>query len=559
MQDNVTVQGGEPSADQGVGGFDQSPRVPMVKKKKKRKKLPIIIAIAVSLLLIAGIVSLILWSGKKEPNEIMNDYVVRGTITSQVEGHGLTKAKKSETITVTTSGTVLDVYVNEGDFVTAGTPLYLIDSPAAQEAVTAAQREVEGYQKQLRTLYEARSNLNIYADFAGKLIEVKELKKGEEVGSGELIARLVDDSKLKLTQYYSYAYEHEVYVGQVVQVSIPSAMEQLSGAITEIKKVERISPEGSRLFRVDIVIDNPGTLTEKLVASATISTGTETISPYEQSELTYFKETQVKTKVSGEVTQFNVQNYQKVSAGALVLKIKGDDNDTEIFTAEENLTKAQKDLEKAKENRENLQGVAPIDGLVSLGVTRGQEIPANTVVASVLDESQILVEAKVDERSIRSVKVGDVVELTQSDVMSTGVVESVSLQGKFENGMTSFPIKILADNPEGILMSGASVTYKLAASKREDCLMLQLQSVKSVSDPETGEAINVVFVKTDVRPDNAIDVDGSALGVPPTGYFAVPVEIGLSDNYNVEIISGLEEMQEVFSQVIKQDDYYGFY
>ncbi len=559
MQDNVTVQGGEPSADQGVGGFDQSPRVPMVKKKKKRKKLPIIIAIAVSLLLIAGIVSLILWSGKKEPNEIMNDYVVRGTITSQVEGHGLTKAKKSETITVTTSGTVLDVYVNEGDFVTAGTPLYLIDSSAAQEAVTAAQREVEGYQKQLRTLYEARSNLNIYADFAGKLIEVKELKKGEEVGSGELIARLVDDSKLKLTQYYSYAYEHEVYVGQVVQVSIPSAMEQLSGAITEIKKVERISPEGSRLFRVDIVIDNPGTLTEKLVASATISTGTETISPYEQSELTYFKETQVKTKVSGEVTQFNVQNYQKVSAGALVLKIKGDDNDTEIFTAEENLTKAQKDLEKAKENRENLQGVAPIDGLVSLGVTRGQEIPANTVVASVLDESQILVEAKVDERSIRSVKVGDVVELTQSDVMSTGVVESVSLQGKFENGMTSFPIKILADNPEGILMSGASVTYKLAASKREDCLMLQLQSVKSVSDPETGEAINVVFVKTDVRPDNAIDVDGSALGVPPTGYFAVPVEIGLSDNYNVEIISGLEEMQEVFSQVIKQDDYYGFY
>ena len=60
----------------------------------------------------------------------MTDVVQYGSITSTVENSGLTKAKSSETITLTTSGTVVDVLVTEGQKVTAGTPLFTIDSPA---------------------------------------------------------------------------------------------------------------------------------------------------------------------------------------------------------------------------------------------------------------------------------------------------------------------------------------------------------------------------------------------------------------------------------------------
>ena len=35
----------------------------------------------------------------------------------------------------------------------------------------------------------------------------------------------------------------------------------------------------------------------------------------------------------------------------------------------------------------------------------------------------------------------------------------------------------------------------------------------------------------------------------PDGFWAVPVEIGISDNYNVEIKSGVEEGTEVFTQI----------
>ena len=36
----------------------------------------------------------------------------------------------------------------------------------------------------------------------------------------------------------------------------------------------------------------------------------------------------------------------------------------------------------------------------------------------------------------------------------------------------------------------------------------------------------------------------------PEGFWPVPVEIGIQDNYNVEIKSGVEEGTEVFTQIL---------
>lgn len=57
----------------------------------------------------------------------------------------------------------------------------------------------------------------------------------------------------------------------------------------------------------------------------------------------------------------------------------------------------------------------------------------------------------------------------------------------------------------------------------------------------------MVYVKTDSRPENAIDVSIPVDGVRKRASGRCPVEIGLSDDYNVEIKSGLEEGMEVFT------------
>lgn len=527
------------------------------KKKKKRKKRGPIIAGIVALLLVIGLVWWLLARGDKEPEEeILTDFVTRGSISSIIEGNGLVKAKSSESISVGTSGTVVDVYVSEGEFVAAGTVLYLINSPAAEEAVTKAQKDVDGYRKQLKTLYEDKQNLNIKTEFAGKILENKDVKKGDSVSNGQVLARLVDDSKMKLKQYYSYAYEGNIKVGQKAQVSVPSAMQQLSGSVTEISKVERISPEGSKLFCVVITVDNPGTLTEKLAASASITANGEQISPYELGALEYNRSVEIKSKVSGEVEWTKLQDYLKVNANEVLMKVSGEDNENEIFQLEENLQTAQKSLEDAKKNKQNLQATAPIDGtVVGLAIAAGDEVTANTAVISIIDTSQMIVEAAIDERNVSFVKPGMMVEIDQWGSIIQGTVESVGLNGKFENGMSTFPAKILVDNYNGTLNSNGSIIYRINASQSENCLTLPTQCVKSVAHPDTGETVDVVFVKTETAPEGSLAVDGTSLGVPKTGYFAVPVTVGISDKYSVEILDGVQEGVEVFSQVIKQNTF----
>ena len=62
------------------------------------------------------------------------------------------------------------------------------------------------------------------------------------------------------------------------------------------------------------------------------------------------------------------------------------------------------------------------------------------------------------------------------------------------------------------------------------------------------EAGTVVFVRAPEPPANALE-DVTALGFEvPEGFYAVPVKVGLSDTYNAEILDGLEEGMEVFTQ-----------
>ena len=526
------------------------------KSPKKRKRLIMILVLAVVAGgLIWGMVKLL--APNEGDSQILTDMVTVGSITSTVEGSGTANAKQSESITITTAGTVVDVYVNEGDVVEAGTPLFSIDSPAAQDLVNKARTEVEVREKELNNLYEAADNLTVTAEFAGKLMGIEnEYEVGQEIGSDVTIAQLVDDHVMRLEQYYSYAYENDIYVGQKVTVSIPAVMESREGRVVEVNKVSRISDEGSKLFQAVIELDNPGVLTKDMLASAVISSNGQEIYPYEQGKLEYNRTVDVKTKVSGEIQWVDMMNFLDVSAGQSLMRISGDDNQTAIFNAEEALRTAKESLTEAEENLANLNAVAPIAGtVIGLAISPGQEITEKMAVINISDTSVIEVTAKVDERNIAYIKQGMYVDIDQWGTQFSGTVDKVNLSPEMNNGVATYTATILVDNPEGQMYTGASVTYSLVASQSDNCLVLPIQCVKYIPDAETGETLSVVFLQTDQRPDNAVDVDGSTVGVPAEGFYAVPVETGISDKNNVEIISGLNEGDVVFTQMLRSNSY----
>lgn len=515
-------------------------------KKKRRKLIRRIIVLVV--VIAAAVGAWWFFLRDKQPEaQVVTDVVSYGSITSTVEGSGLTKAKKSETITLTTAGTVQDVLVTEGQQVTAGTPLFTVDSEAARTAVEKARKDVEGYEKQLRTLQKDIAGLNLSAGYPGKLMETVTLNPGDTITKGQKVAVLADDTRLRLEQYYSYAYEGTIKVGQTMDVSIPSLMTSVKGTVEAVHMVSRITPEGSKLFSVDVLVPNDGALTADMAASATATVNGETVYPYEAGKLAYYRTGDLCSTVNGTVISSDLVDYLQVKEGQVLVRIDGEDSESEIFSVQQSLEEAQKALETAQKNLDNCNAVAPIDGtVIGLGIQAGQEIEANTTVLTIADTSTIVVDATVDERNVSYVKPGMMVTIDQWGTTFQGIVESVSLNSKAENGVASYPMVISVDNVDGTLMTGSYINYSLVASENDNCLVVPIQCVKSVP-MEDGSTGDVVFVQGD-RPDNAIDLSVPVEGVPE-GFWAVPVETGISDTYNVEIKSGVEEGAVVFTQV----------
>ena len=521
--------------------------------RKKRRKYIRLLAVVLVLAILAGVLLKLFGGQGGGDSQVVTDIVQYGAITSTVQGSGLTKAKSSETITLTTAGTVVDVLVNEGDTVTAGTPLFTIDSPAAESAVQKARSDVEGYEKQLSQAQKDIAGLNLSPSYPGKLMETVTLNPGDPISKGQKVAVLSDDTRLRLEQYYSYAYAGDLYAGQKVNVSIPAMMTSIPGTVEAVHMVSRITPEGSKLFSADIIVENEGALTAEMVASATVTVGGETVYPYEAGKLEYYRTGDLVSTVDGTVISSSLVDYLQVTPGQVLVRIDGEESESQLFTIQQSLDAARAELETAEKNLANCNATAPIDGMViGLTILPGDEIAANTTVVTISDTSVITVSANVDERNISYIKPGMPVDLDQWGTPGFGTVETVSLSSTVNNGVATYPITIAADNADGSLQVNSYVDYTITASENDNCLILPLQCVRTVTQ-EDGTSLSVVFVKGD-RPDKAVDTPMMDEEIP-SGFWAVPVEIGISDNFHVEIKSGVEEGDEVFTQMQTMEAY----
>ena len=525
-----------------AGAPGSAPTPPKNRKKRKKTVRRIIAAV---LVLAIGFTLLKKFGKKEGEAEIGTAIVDYGSITSMVNGNGMVKAKKSESITLATAGTVGDVFVTEGQKVAAGDPLFTYDSPDAEKKVREAKTNIEGYQKQLNAAYKDIAKLNLTAPYAGKLLETVKLTVGDEVGA-QKVATLVDDTQMRLTQYYSYAYQSKLYAGQTVQVSVPALMSSIDGRVEKVHMVKRVTSEGSELFSVEIVVPNAGVLAKDMAASATVVVNGETVYPYEAGKLDYYRTSELSIP-AGTVVATNLIDYLSVSAGEPLVQVNGENTENTIFDLEQSLQKAQKELEEAEKNAAYANAVAPIDGMViGLSITPGQEITASATALTISDTNTVTISATVDERNVSYLKVGMGVDLNQWGNPSFGTISSVSLSSSVNNGVATYPFTIEADNADGTLQINSNINYNLTASQSENCLVLPIQAVRTVG-LEDGTSATVVYLKADSMPDNAIELPYSDETIPE-GFYPVQVEIGIQDNNNVEIKSGVEQGAEVFTQ-----------
>ena len=551
-----------------------------------RRILPL--ALAAAVLAAGGFGAVRLLGGGGGGEQIVTDLVTRDTIQSTVKGSGAASARESVSLNPPVSATVLALHVKEGDRVEKGTVLYELDPAEAQKAteeakkslteaekgVTAAAERLQAAQKQLseteeeyQKLLASKADLTVTAPFDGKLVEAASLLPDAEITAGQKLATLVSSNRLKLSLYYSYAYLDQLRVDQEAAVSIPAVMASVPGKISEINKVEFVTPEGSKCFEVVVALDNPGTLTEGMAASAGLTVGGQAVYPYQNGKLAYQETREVTAKVPGPLKTSFLHNHAPVKKGQAILVLGPDELDkqleekresvtsaresvdsarTAVESAQETLASARDKVKKALEQEADMAVKAPITGTVlTCLLEQGEKADAGQLGILLADTSVMRIDIQVDERNVSRVKTGMTCTITQTGLGGEentfeGTVESVSLTGKSENGVSFFPAVVKVDNGDGAMLNGMSIEYELVLAQSEDCLVVPAQAVQYT---EQGSCL---FVKADRRPDNAVDLgDGVEI---PRGFYAVPVETGLSNSAQVEIKSGVEEGMEVFTQ-----------
>ena len=529
--------------------------------EKPRKKGRFPIRRVVALVIVVGVVAAAAVGARalfftEEEQVALTETTTYGTLSTAIEGTATTMPNDSVTVTTASTAEILEVYVSAGDTVEAGDLLYVQDDAQLDEEIETYQdemaeleEELDGYYDQLSDLQESLSALTVTAPFAGRLTEV-DAEEGDSVQNGGKLAVLVDDSQMTLTQYFSYAYADQVYVGMNAGVSVASLMLNLEGTVTDVQMVERLTAEGTKCFAVTVTVDNPGALTEGMTgAGYLVADSGEKIYPAVEGSLEYGDQETIQAQVAGEITYADAVAYQTVSAGQTLFTIDGSDYEEQLETVnkhitqtEEKITSTQEKITEAEESRSDYSVTAEISGkVISVGVRAGESPRMEgTTAVTIYNMDTMTITANIDELDIDKIEMGMDVTIVASSGEATyqGTVTEISYEATNSSGVAYFPITIEIDSA-GELSAGVNVSYYISTGDDEEGVLVPLAALKSTDEG------TCVFVKADTRPDNAIDLED---GVVPDGFYAVPVEVGATNSQYARIVSGVEADTEVFTR-----------
>ena len=488
----------------------------------------------------------------------LTEQTTYGSLSTTLSGTGTTMPADSVTYTTASEAEITGVYVSAGDTVEVGELLYTQDDSELddqieeyQDQITEQENQLDDYQEQLAQLQEEIAALTVKAPFAGRITDVA-VDMGDNMAAGTKLATLVDDSQMCLTQYFSYAYEDQVYVGMKAGVSVASLMLNQEGTVTDIQMVDRVTAEGTHCFAVTVTLDNPGAFTEGMTgAGYLVADSGEKLYPSVDGELEYRRSQDLTAEGGGEGTGIGAVDYEQVSAGAVLVQLDGADYQKQVESVNKQITQTQEKIvqlqeksAEAEEKRSDYAVTAELAGKIIMVNVREGESPreAGQTAVVLYNLDSMTITANIDELDIDGIAMGMEVDITQSgaesDTHYTGTVTEISYEATNSNGVAYFPITITIPSG-GALSAGVNVSYSITVGDESEGVLAPIAALKSTSQG------TCLFVKADAAPDNAVELED---GVVPDGFYAVPVETGVSNSRYVRILSGVEEGVEVFTR-----------
>lgn len=513
---------------------------------KKKWALRLVFAVVI-LAAAVGIYDLFL---KEEERVAVTGKTGYGTLNEAIEGSGTTTP--ADSVSYDVNGKVLEWLVKPGDEVRAGDLLYVLDSSDAEDQILEHEVELEELYEQLSDLQENLNNQQVGAPFAGRIEQVQ-AKEGKNVQNGSALATLVDDSTMKATLYFSYAYEDAIYKGMDITASIPEQMLTLSGKVTDIRYVDYVTTEGMHCFAVTIQVENPGALTEGTVVTcwAQCADGSLAYS-VDDAQLEYVNKETITAQASGEMTAVYVVDYQRVRAGETMFVIDASGYENQLETVRKQIENYE---EKIADLRESIDTeytrYADIDGqVVTATYSTNRMTGADMGTVTIYNQQTMQISVNIDELDADFLEEGMDVTVYRTTSASAPVyypatLTYLSLEATAgSSGVSTFAATITIE-AEGALSSGVTVYYSIDASGSEVTGDTVLAPLNGLCRYEDGYYL---LVQREKKPENAVDPSavGGSVTDYPDGYYAIPVEVGDYNGSYIQILSGVEKDEVLF-------------
>lgn len=455
--------------------------------------------------------------------------VERRDITSKITGSGSLEAANSYSVTSLVDGAILADYFEEGDQVNEDTVLYDIDSSDMASSLEQSEISLSQAQRSYNNKLKDLADLTVTAPKAGQVVDIA-VEAGDDVSAGQTVATIRDSDTMTLKVPFLADEAAGFYVGQSAQVTLDSTFEVLNGTVTEVSGVDQVLTGNVIVRDVTIQVSNPGGLSTSQTGSATVD-GCASASG---GSFSYLAERSVTAEVSGTVASIHVSEGDRLSQGGAILTLTSDNLEDELQSAAEALRNAELSLESRYDQLDNYTITSPISGtVIDKNYNAGENIETGQTLCSIYDLSYLTLTLNVDELDISNIQVGQQVLITAEAVEGrtyTGVVTKVSVAGTSSSGTTTYPVTIRIDETDGLL-PGMNVDATITLDSAGGVLAIPSAALNRG---------NTVLVTAD-SPSAANGTLMEGIGGDGEQYYSVPVEVGVSDDSYIEIISGLQE------------------
>ena len=442
-------------------------RLKKLLKGKKRKCLALLLVAAI----VAGILAARGLGGQEASAEASYQTAAaeKRNITRSLSSSGTLQPADSYTVSTLVSGEILSDTFEEGDQVEEGQLLYTLDSSGASNSQTQARNSYT----QAQTNYEQAVKAKYpTADMSGTVSEVY-VKNGDTVSAGTELMRIVGDNNIYLTGLFPYASPSDFYVGQTATIYINGFAGTTTGTVTAVSSSTVTTSNGLQAVSVQVKAANPGLVTADYTASiyignyssygqTSINLSASSVVTAEASgkvtELSWLagdtiSEGQRICTITGDSVDNSIENA----------KISMENAQSSLENAQETLDDysitapiSGEVVTKTAKAGDKIEGGS--DG--TLCVIYDLSYLEMTMSIDELDISDVAVGQEVQITA-------DAVEGTTY----TGVVTKVSVAGTTSGGITTYPVTVRIDETEG-LRPGMNVDAEIILESAEDVLAI---------------------------------------------------------------------------------------